>query len=186
MISDDARGWRGPGAVAVALLLALTAMGVPAQAAAVDSMGSGPCVGLSDDPPFVGIGSCSYSSSASSPSAEAIEGLRVAYPLTSGSEAFDETDAELVGASAEISWAFDEDSLGAEVEAFHVDRGLSPDSEASMERIGTVGPEASSYVDEQGLTSGESIWYTVTAELADGTTERSQPFTFSDANAGSE
>lgn len=171
MSREGGKGWQRIIAVSVMTILTISMIGGHSQAV-VHRSDFGPCVQTSTEPPYLVIAHCSSETSVSLDApADVAE-----HPLASGSAAFVEVEATSTGTSVSVNWTFDQQEVDSEVRAFHVDRGLAPEIPSTMERVDSVGPSASSYLDERALAEGEPFWYVVTAELADGTMEQSHPF----------
>lgn len=172
---DDDRRWSRAWIAGVGLMLVLTAM-VPAGQAAVLRTQGDPCASVSNE--GVSVGECNTGGSMAN------DFLTGNHPTASGAYSFDGVNATAVLEDVRVTWTFNESAVDANVTAFHVERGLSPGNPGTMTHVATTGPSAETYVDRAALLGGDAVWYVVTAELADGSVERSQPVRVSGASTG--
>lgn len=135
------------------LVVALTATPLITQATSGRYLGNTPCVKVSGSPPGVVLGEC---------------GPTVAAPMTSSSspaeDAAVDIEAHAQGPHVLVSWDVDDEV--AEVAAFHLYKGSSPED---MEALATLDPDSDEHLDELALVTSPGAWYRVVAETADGT-----------------
>lgn len=106
------------------------------------------------------------------------------HPTASEAQSFGAVNATAVLEDVRVMWKFNESAVDANVTAFHIERGLSPENPSTMTHVATTGPNAEAYADRMALLEGDAVWYVVTVEFADGSVEHSQPVRVNGASTG--